>query len=163
MASETTAAATGAVGQVRRDPMAMLPFCGYNMGDYFRHWLDMGARIKNQPLIFTVNWFRKDEAGKFLWPGFGDNMRVLKWIIDRCEGKVGAAESPVGWLPRAKDVDLAELGGVSRQQFEKLLSVEPDEWKKELENQGNFFETLQPDLPQELLAQHKKLAERLSH
>jgi phosphoenolpyruvate carboxykinase (GTP) len=162
MASETTAAATGAVGQVRRDPMAMLPFCGYNMGDYFRHWLDIGARIKNQPLIFTVNWFRKDGAGKFLWPGFGDNMRVLKWIIDRCEGKIGAAESPVGWLPRAKDVDLAELDGVSRQQFEKLLSVEPDEWKKELENQGNFFETLQPDLPQELLAQHQKLAERLS-
>jgi phosphoenolpyruvate carboxykinase (GTP) len=142
--------------------MAMLPFCGYNMGDYFRHWLDIGARIKNQPLIFNVNWFRKDEAGKFLWPGFGDNMRVLKWIIDRCEGKVDAAESPVGWLPRTKDVDLAELDGVSRQQFEKLLSVEPDEWKKELENQGKFFETLQPDLPQELLAQHKKLAERLS-
>jgi phosphoenolpyruvate carboxykinase (GTP) len=162
MASETTAAATGAVGQVRRDPMAMLPFCGYNMGHYFRHWLEIGKRLTSAPLIFNVNWFRKDEAGKFLWPGFGDNMRVLKWIIDRCEGKVDAAESPVGWLPRTKDVDLAELDGVSRQQFEKLLSVEPDEWKKELENQGKFFETLQPDLPQELLAQHKKLAERLS-
>ena len=106
MASETTAAATGAVGQVRRDPMAMLPFCGYNIGDYFRHWLDIGKRLTNPPLIFNVNWFRKGANGKFLWPGFGDNMRVLKWIIDRCEQNGGAVKSPVGWLPSPHDLDL---------------------------------------------------------
>jgi hypothetical protein len=109
MASETTAAATGAVGQIRRDPMAMLPFCGYNIGDYFRHWIGIGKRLTNPPLIFNVNWFRKGANGKFLWPGFGENMRVLKWMIDRCEQNGGAVKSPVGWLPSPHDLDLDGL------------------------------------------------------
>jgi len=160
MASETTAAATGAVGQVRRDPMAMLPFCGYNMGDYFRHWLETGPRLTNPPLIFHVNWFRKDAAGKFLWPGFGDNMRVLKWIIDRCEGKGGAVESPIGGTPRAEDLDLDELD-VSPEMMRELLAVNADDWAKELADQEEFFKSLQPGVPQELLDEQKKLAARL--
>ncbi|MFL6542965.1 MAG: phosphoenolpyruvate carboxykinase (GTP), partial [Chthoniobacterales bacterium] len=121
MASETTAAATGAVGQVRRDPMAMLPFCGYNVGDYFRHWLATGKRLTNPPQIFHVNWFRKGADGKFLWPGFGENMRVLKWIIDRCEGHGGGAETEIGMIPRPEDFDLEELG-VSRETMRELFS-----------------------------------------
>jgi phosphoenolpyruvate carboxykinase (GTP) len=162
MASETTAAATGAVGQVRRDPMAMLPFCGYNMGQYFEHWLEIGPRLTNPPLIFNVNWFRKSAGGKFLWPGFGDNMRVLKWIIDRCEGKGGAAESPVGWVPRPADLDLEELDGVSDDTLKELLAVKSPEWKTELEGQSKFFETLQPDMPARLLAEHEKVAKRFA-
>ncbi len=162
MASETTAAATGAVGQVRRDPMAMLPFCGYNIGDYFRHWLETGPRLTNPPLIFHVNWFRKDAAGKFLWPGFGDNMRVLKWIIDRCEGRGGAGESPIGSVPRAEDLDLAGLEGVSPEKMRELLAIKPDEWAKELKGQEEFFQTLEPYLPDELLEEHQKLGKRLA-
>jgi phosphoenolpyruvate carboxykinase (GTP) len=161
MASETTAAATGAVGQVRRDPMAMLPFCGYNIGEYFRHWLQTGPRLTKPPLIFNVNWFRKDAAGKFLWPGFGDNMRVLKWIIDRCAGRGGAEESAIGAVPRAQDLDLDELEGLSPETTRELLAVNADEWKKELEAQRKFFETLQPYVPGELIEQHRKLAARL--
>ena len=162
MASETTAAATGAVGQVRRDPMAMLPFCGYNIGDYFRHWLETGPRLTNPPLIFHVNWFRKDAAGKFLWPGFGDNMRVLKWIIDRCEGRGGAGESPIGSIPRAEDIDLDGLEGVSPERMRELLAVKPVEWAKELKGQKEFFKTLEPYLPNELLEELQKLGQRLS-
>ena len=162
MASETTAAATGAVGQVRRDPMAMLPFCGYNIGDYFRHWLETGPRLTKPPLIFHVNWFRKDAAGKFLWPGFGDNMRVLKWIIDRCEGRGGAGESPIGSVPRAEDLDLDGLEGVSPERMRELLAVKPEEWAKELKGQKEFFKTLEPYLPNELLEELQKLGQRLS-
>ena len=162
MGSETTAAAAGAVGQVRRDPMAMLPFCGYNMGQYFRHWLEIGPRLKSPPLIFHVNWFRKGADGKFLWPGFGDNMRVLKWIIDRCDGHGGAAETEIGFIPRPEDFDLAELNDVSRETMRELFSIKPDEWKKELETQSEFFKTLGEDLPRELIAQHDKLAEKFA-
>ncbi len=161
MASETTAAATGAVGKVRRDPMAMLPFCGYNIGDYFQHWLKSGPRLTSPPLIFHVNWFRKDAEGKYLWPGFGENMRVLKWIIDRCEGKSGARKTAIGCIPRLEDLDLEGLEGVTPEQIEELLSVEPEEWQKELAGQAEFFESLAPNVPEELLAQHQKLAERL--
>ncbi len=161
MASETTAAATGDVGKVRRDPMAMLPFCGYNIGDYFRHWLEIGKRLTNPPLIFHVNWFRKGADGKFLWPGFGDNMRVLKWVIDRCENRGGAGESPIGHVPRAEDLDLDELAGVSRGQIDDLLTVEPDEWENELSGQAEFFHSLGGVVPKELLNQRDQLAERL--
>ena len=149
MGSEMTAAAVGGVGQVRRDPMAMLPFCGYNMGDYFRHWLGMRKNIKHPPRIFHVNWFRKDAAGKF-WPGFGENMRVLKWIVDRC-----AERTQIGCIPRPEDIDLEGLASVSKDQIKELLAVKPEEWTTELEEQAKFFETLQPDMPPELLAQHE--------
>jgi phosphoenolpyruvate carboxykinase (GTP) len=160
MASETTAAATGAVGQVRRDPMAMLPFCGYNIGDYFRHWLETGKRLTHPPLIFHVNWFRKDANGKFLWPGFGENLRVLKWIIERCEGKAGATETPIGAIPRPEDLDLAHLEGVSPEMLHQLLAVDAEEWKRELAGQIDFLESLGPKVPKELLAQYEALAGR---
>ncbi len=160
MASETTAAAAGAVGQVRRDPMAMLPFCGYNVGDYFQHWIEIGPRLSNPPLIFHVNWFRKSAAGKFLWPGFGENMRVLKWIIDSCEGNASAEETPIGQIPRLEDLDLEGLEGVSTEQLKELLAVNADEWKKEIEGQTKFFETLQTNIPEVLLAEGKKVAQR---
>jgi phosphoenolpyruvate carboxykinase (GTP) len=159
MASETTAAATGAVGQVRRDPMAMLPFCGYNIGEYFRHWLRTGKRLTNPPLIFNVNWFRKGADGKFLWPGFGDNMRVLKWIVDRCEERGGAVKSPIGWLPRPGDIDLAELD-LPHQNLVAILGVDHEEWKKELAAHKEFFDSLGGIVPDELLKQRDKVAER---
>ncbi len=162
MGSETTAAATGAVGQVRRDPMAMLPFCGYNMGQYFQHWLEIGPRLKKPPGIFHVNWFRKGSDGKFLWPGFGDNMRVLKWILDRVEGRVEGVDSPIGLLPRPADLDTSGLGGMTGETLEELLSVKPEQWKKELETQQEFFDTLGADLPEELGAQREKTAKRFA-
>ena len=159
MASETTAAATGAVGQVRRDPMAMLPFCGYNIGGYFRHWLKTVKRLTNPPLIFNVNWFRKGVDGKFLWPGFGDNMRVLKWIIDRCEGSDAAVKSPIGWLPRPDDLDLAELD-VPHKCIVEILGVDHEEWQRELEGHQKFFDSLGGVVPEELLNQRENLAKR---
>ncbi|MEP6809950.1 MAG: phosphoenolpyruvate carboxykinase (GTP) [Chthoniobacterales bacterium] len=158
MGSETTAAATGAVGQVRRDPMAMLPFCGYNMGQYFQHWLEIGPRLKNPPGIFHVNWFRKGADGKFLWPGFGDNMRVLKWILDRVAGRVGAVDSPIGAVPRPEDLDTKGLN-LSPETLSELLSVKPEQWRRELETQQEFFDTLGADLPTELTTQHDTVAD----
>ena len=130
MASETTAAATGAVGVVRRDPMAMRPFVGYNMGDYFAHWIEMGKTIKNQPKIFNVNWFRTDDEGNFMWPGFGDNLRVLDWILDRCEGKVSANETPIGYTPNAEDLNIAGLDDVTVDTVKELLAIDKDGWLK---------------------------------
>jgi phosphoenolpyruvate carboxykinase (GTP) len=162
MASETTAAATGAVGQVRRDPMAMLPFCGYNIGDYFRHWLATGKRLTNPPLIFHVNWFHKNAEGKFLWPGFGDNMRVLKWMIDRCEGSDAAVKSPIGLLPHPNDIDLAELD-LPHQAIVELLGVDHEEWEKELAAHETFFESLGGVVPPELFEERARLVERFKH
>ena len=160
MASETTAAATGAVGKVRRDPMAMLPFCGYNIGSYFRHWIATGKRLTNPPLIFNVNWFRKDDAGKFLWPGFGDNMRILKWIVERCEGSEAAVQEPIGWLPRPNDLDLGELD-VPADAMQILLSVNRQDLEKELEAHKTFFESLGGVVPKELLDQREQILKRL--
>ena len=162
MASETTAAATGAVGQVRRDPMAMLPFCGYNIGDYFHHWLESGKRLTSPPLIFHVNWFRKNREGKFLWPGFGENLRVLKWIVECCEGQAGATKTPIGAIPRPEDLDLGGLENVSPEMLGELLAVNHEEWTKELEGQKTFLESLGPKVPAELLAQYAKVARRFN-
>jgi phosphoenolpyruvate carboxykinase (GTP) len=161
MASEMTAAAVGGLGQVRRDPMAMLPFCGYNMGQYFQHWLEIGPRLKNPPLIFHVNWFRKGSDGKFIWPGFGENMRVLKWIIGRCDGHAGGAETEIGTIPGPEDFDLAEID-ITRETMRELFSIKADEWKKELEGQSEFFTALGKDMPQELIAQRDKLAAKFT-
>ncbi len=161
MASETTAAATGRVGVVRRDPMAMLPFCGYNMGDYFRHWLNMGRKIPHPPKLFHVNWFRMDETGKFIWPGFGDNLRVLEWIIERVTGKAEAVESPIGYLPKANSINLEGLN-ISREKLEStLLNIDLDDWIAEAESQMEFFNKIGDTLPQEILQEHQKLLKRL--
>jgi phosphoenolpyruvate carboxykinase (GTP) len=160
MASETTAAMAGAVGVTRRDPMAMLPFCGYNMGDYFQHWMDMGRNIPHPPKIFHVNWFRRDSNGKFLWPGFGENVRVLKWILERVEGRGKAQETPIGFVPTADALTLDGLD-ISREAMEELLRVNPVDWVKETEETGTFFEKFGDKLPEELRNQHAQLGKRL--
>src|SRR5258705_5462330 len=136
--SETTAAAAGKVGQLRRDPMAMLPFCGYHMGDYFQHWLTMQKRMMYPPKIFLVNWFRKSSDGKFLWPGYGENMRVLKWIVDRAHGSVGALETLFGWAPKAGHIDLSGLD-IAPEKVDEAASIVESEWKAELDSQSEFF------------------------
>jgi phosphoenolpyruvate carboxykinase (GTP) len=161
MGSETTAAAAGAVGQVRRDPMAMLPFCGYNMGDYFAHWLKMRKLLKNPPKIYHVNWFRKSKEGAFLWPGYGENMRVLKWIVDRCRGRVPAYETPVGWMPEPKDIDMTGLPDEALPKLAEALSLNVEEWKREVLLQDEIFLRLYSDLPKELIFQRELLISRL--
>jgi phosphoenolpyruvate carboxykinase (GTP) len=146
--SETTAAATGKVGEVRRDPFAMLPFCGYNMGEYFNHWLQVGRGLSNPPRIFCVNWFRKDEGGKFLWPGFGDNMRVLKWVVERAQGKTSAVESPLGWMPQYADLDWRGLDFTAKQ-FNNIMTIDREEWKQEMLGHEEFFHKLYDHLPRE--------------
>ncbi len=161
MGSETTAAAAGTVGQVRRDPMAMLPFCGYNMGWYFRHWLNLRKKIKLPPRIFQVNWFRKSPDGRFLWPGFGENMRVLKWVIDRAHGRVGAWETPLGWVPRTQDFDLEEMESFTTEDFESLQNINLEEWRREVLSQDELFMKLYSFLPKEMIFQRELLVARL--
>lgn len=161
MASETTAAAAGAVGVVRRDPMAMLPFCGYHMGDYFQHWIDMGKKIKVQPKIFNVNWFRTDSEGHFIWPGFGDNMRVLDWILKRCEETVDADETAIGYVPKPEDINL-EGCGVDEETLKGLLNVDTETWKKEAEGIKEFYKKFGDKLPKELEDELSALESRLN-
>jgi len=160
MASETTAAATGDVGITRRDPMAMLPFCGYNMADYFGHWLEMGKKIPNPPKIFHVNWFRKGADGKFLWPGYGENVRVLKWILERVEGRGAAEESPIGFVPTKNALTLDGLN-ISDENLRAALKVTPEDWESELADSGDFFAKFGSRLPRELREEQTKLAMRL--
>ncbi|MBQ2825866.1 MAG: phosphoenolpyruvate carboxykinase (GTP), partial [Clostridia bacterium] len=160
MASETTAAATGAVGVVRRDPMAMLPFAGYDMGDYFGHWIAMGKKIAKAPKIFNVNWFRTDDEGHFIWPGFGDNMRVLLWIIARCEGKVDAVETPIGYVPRPEDINIEGLD-IDEETLKGLLHVDKDLWKEEIAGIKEFYQKVGDRVPAELYAELATLEENL--
>jgi phosphoenolpyruvate carboxykinase (GTP) len=161
ISSETTAAATGAVGVSRRDPMAMLPFCGYNMADYFGHWLAMGPKLKNPPRIFHVNWFRKGADGKFLWPGYGENVRVLKWILDRIENRAGATETPIGCVPTPSSLTLDGLS-ISRDTLQELLSVDSNDWIAEDQAVGEFFKKFGSSLPPAIAHEQKALADRLS-
>jgi phosphoenolpyruvate carboxykinase (GTP) len=160
MASERTAAQYGKIGEVRRDPMAMLPFCGYNMADYFAHWLRLGAGMVNAPKIFHVNWFRTSEEGEFLWPGFADNMRVLDWILQRCEGKVGARETPIGWIPSASDLDLSGLD-INAGVMDQLLAVDREDWKQDVEGICEFFKPFGDKLPKEMHDELATLKKRL--
>lgn len=162
MASETTAAASGQVGVVRRDPMAMLPFCGYHMGDYFQHWLDIGKKLGDKaPQIFNVNWFRLDDEGNFIWPGFGDNMRVLDWIIKRCEGKADAVETPIGYEPNAEDINIDGLDDVNLDIMKELLNVDTQLWKEETAGIHEFYKEFGDRLPNELMDELEKLEKRL--
>ena len=161
MGSERTAAAAGTVGEVRRDPMAMLPFCGYNMGDYFHHWLEMGSKIRDLPRLFHVNWFRTNADGEFLWPGFGENMRVLEWIINRCRGRAAGHETKIGWIPHWGELNTDGIEGFTREQFEEVMAIRGEEWRPELLGQGELFLNLYDHMPKEMVFQRELLASRL--
>jgi phosphoenolpyruvate carboxykinase (GTP) len=160
MGSETTAAAIGEVGVIRRDPMAMKPFCGYNFADYWRHWLSFADRTDRLPRIFHVNWFRRDEDGNFLWPGFGENLRVLRWIIDRCEGRVDARETPIGYLPEANDIDTSDLD-IAPETLDELLSVNIDRWKKENAHFAEYLKQFGDRVPEALQREQQRVATEL--
>jgi phosphoenolpyruvate carboxykinase (GTP) len=160
LASETTAAATGAVGVVRRDPMAMLPFCGYNMGDYWGHWLSMAHRASHPPKIFRVNWFRRSDQNKFIWPGFGDNLRVLRWVIERCQGAGAAQETAIGYVPTPTALNGGKLE-LSQSDLEQLLSVDREAWRQNLKSQSDYFDTFGDHLPAAIQQEHEALGKRL--
>ena len=162
MASETTAAATGQVGVIRRDPMAMLPFIGYNVGDYFQHWVDMGKKLgEKAPKIFHVNWFRRDKTtGKFLWPGFGENLRAILWALERVEGKAKAAETPMGAVPTPDSLNLSGLS-LSPEQVQAILEVHAADWAGDLQDQKAFFDKIGARLPKELREEQAAFAKRL--
>lgn len=162
MGSEMTAAAAGTIGKVRRDPMAMLPFCGYNMGEYFGHWLDMRRHIRHLPRFFHVNWFRKDENDKFLWPGFGENMRVIEWILNRCQGHAVGHETQIGWLPYFEDFNTSGLENFSEEDFHACMKFDRAEWHAELTGQAEFFIDLYDPMPKELIYQRELITARLS-
>jgi phosphoenolpyruvate carboxykinase (GTP) len=149
------------VGVVRRDPMAMLPFCGYNMGHYFRHWLDMGKKMSDPPKIFHVNWFRTNAEGKFLWPGFGENLRVLDWMLRRAHGETDAVRTPIGFMPREKDIVLEGTGVSEETLHSQLLNIDRNDWLEEIEDQNAFFSKIGDMLPQTLREQQKELHKRL--
>ncbi len=161
MGSETTAAAIGQAGIVRRDPMAMLPFCGYDAGEYFAHWLEMRRHIKHLPRLFHVNWFRKGPDGSFLWPGFSENMRVLEWIVRRCRGSIPGHETMIGWTPHWEDFNSNGLPEFTREQFDKVMAVDPAEWRTEVASQADFFLKIYDSLPKELVYQRELLSARL--
>ncbi len=160
MASERTAAQYGKQGEVRRDPMAMLPFCGYNMADYFEHWLRMGVRMRSHPKVFHVNWFRQDDNGDFLWPGYGENLRILEWILARSRGDVGAAKTAIGWVPNTDDIDMTGLD-VPQANMDKLFEIEPKAWENEMDDVTEFFKRFGDRMPVDLWAQHEALKRRL--
>ena len=160
MGSETTAAATGAVGEVRRDPFAMLPFCGYHIGDYFQHWLALGASVSQPPKIFDVNWFRTDENGKFAWPGFGQNMRVLKWIVDRCQGRAHAVETALGMQPEYGDLEWRGLD-FSCGRFEQVMEFKRDSWQRELAAHDRLLAKLGAKQPSALVDLRRGLGAKL--
>ena len=162
MASETTAAATAKKGVLRRDPMAMLPFCGYNFADYWSHWISFDKKTNKLPKIFHINWFRKDNEGKFLWPGFNENLRVLRWIIDRCDEKINARETAIGFLPHACDIDTSDLD-ISQQNIDELLSIDENDWIEEINSIGKYILSFGERVPIELINEYKKLSKSLNN
>ena len=159
MASERTAAQYGKQGEIRRDPMAMLPFCGYNMADYFKHWLSMGSKLEKAPKIFHVNWFKQDKKGDFLWPGYGENLRVLEWILERCNNQIEAKKTPIGYIPRLGDIDMTGLR-ISKDRMKELFRINRMEWKKEIESHREFLSKFGNDLPNELSKENAELKKR---
>ncbi len=161
MASERTAAQYGKQGEVRRDPMAMIPFCGYNMGDYFGHWLSMGKKVQHPPKIFNVNWFRLNDEGKFLWPGYGENLRVIKWIIDRCFDRVSAQETPIGYVPRPDDINIEGID-IDKKTLSEILTIDKNDWREEIKDHKEFFSKFGDRLPKAIWDEYNALEKRLN-